>query len=871
MHVSDVFLEKVNKRCIFKLDNEPFSQEMLAQAFIKFVSDTSLMDVHNVSFAFHTGSPIFDAIAVIFAAISNLVLNTSDSDDIVLSLEKGDFVVYGEKKKARYVFAGLENHPDYPGIDYAILKQGKDTTWVPRKKWRYIEPYNGESRFTSSIGIRKTSGLRSVFFKTVLDYKDIDIPSVIDTSTVIVMPRDRADRIVRGLTIQFGNVEIPLLDLVTASFFTENNELNYGGNIAKADPILKFTGKISVAGQLIRGKDGNKTTGMIVMGNDIINRSYTELPEYFDRRSLKYLIICGQIDYADSVSLINSYEDGHLFVCTKDFLLSNSAKIIISNNLTRELSGQVDAIIEHRISQRTIASGYSWGQYREFKKALLIIRNADLSESEKNDFIIGACSLMKLFLTAIFPLNHLEKMISAGELDIVSPSVRLENVRSLAKRFPHYLKEKADLIVDVLDTSYLTLSDSSQKETVLRELLADNAGKKIAVIVPKAYYSSILHNIGLLNSTESASNVSVTTANRFDNSILYDLIIPVGYFPGSRFDVFSTKSAKEVIILLYDFESNLFKHRLKNAEKAEKQLDRRSSFQYVIESEYEDVLYDEDAKAEEIDEVERATKDLDQFVDQINAVIWTQSVGYYGGGSTSMSEVIAAAIFESGETALFTKMYKAYVFDDAAGEVKEVGVEDLAVGDSLVFKRYDSDTKDIVDDLLTRLLSDGRLDDDVKLAYLMSKRWKEALVDYLHANKLSPGEVSARMKQNGITVSEITIRTWLDENAHIVGPREIESIKQIGILVGDGDLIKNAEAYHTACKTIRRVRLMILKEIGKAIIAKLEGKKPEQATIMSDIFDRIDSLARILRIESIAPIKQAVPFNLTNRPIEVKE
>ena len=61
-------------------------------------------------------------------------------------------------------------------------------------------------------------------------------------------------------------------------------------------------------------------------------------------------------------------------------------------------------------------------------------------------------------------------------------------------------------------------------------------------------------------------------------------------------------------------------------------------------------------------------------------------------------------------------MYKAYVFDDAAGEVKEVGVEDIAVGDSLVFKRYDSDTKDIVDDLLTRLLSDGRLDDDVKLA-----------------------------------------------------------------------------------------------------------------------------------------------------------
>lgn len=871
MNISEIFLNKVNKKCVFLLDNEPFSQELLSQAFIQFIAETSFKDDHNVAFVFHTGSPVFDAAAIIFAAISNLVLNTTDTDDIVLSLENGDFVIYGGKKKSRYVYCGLATRPDVPGVDYVLLKQGKDLTWVPQKLWRNIEPYNGESRFTSSIGIRKASGLREEFFKTVLDYQDGDIPSVIDTSTVLVMPRERADRIVRGLSIRFADKEIPLLDLVTASFFTESNELNYGGNIAKAEPILKITGKMSVASRLIRGRDGNKTIGMMVMGSDIISKSSTELPEYFDRKSLRYLFVCTQMDFADSINLVNAYEDGHLFACTKDFLLSHSSLPIAKNGITTELSGQVDAIIDHQIDPIIIKSGFTWSQFRDFKKALLIIRQSEMSESEKNEFIIQSCSLIKLFLTAVFSVGHLEKLISEGKIDIVSPSRRIESVRALSKGFPPYLYEKAAQIIGFLESCYLNTYDSSEKEITLRRLLEENRGKKIAIIVPKAYYSSVLHETGILVAERDRNHVAVSTANRFDNSAIYDLIISIGDYPGTKFDLFSTKSSKKVVSILYDFEANMFKYRLMKAEKSEKQLDHRSHFKYIIESEHEDILYDDNASETEIAEVEKTTEELDQFVEQVNALLWMQSASYSGSGTTAPSEVVAIVSFESGETALLTKMYKAYVFDDAAGEVTEVSAEDLAIGDSVVFKRVDEETKDIVDDILARLISDGRLDDDIKLAYLMSKKWKENLQGYMRATGNTPKEISQKMKQNGVSVADMTIWTWLDENAHTVGPREVDSIRQIALLVGDTDMFDNATTYHGACSTIRHVRRMILKEIGNAIISRLEGRRPKEGTIMADIFDRIESLAVILRIESIAHVKQLVPFNLTNRPIVVKE
>ena len=89
------------------------------------------------------------------------------------------------------------------------------------------------------------------------------------------------------------------------------------------------------------------------------------------------------------------------------------------------------------------------------------------------------------------------------------------------------------------------------------------------------------------------------------------------------------------------------------------------------------------------------------------------------------------------------------------------------------------------------------------------------------------------------------------------------------MLVGDADISENAHKYHEACSVIRKVRREILKQIGEAIINKLCGKLPEEGTIASDVYERIDSIALLLRLESITFVEREVPLNFTNRPISL--
>jgi hypothetical protein len=231
--------------------------------------------------------------------------------------------------------------------------------------------------------------------------------------------------------------------------------------------------------------------------------------------------------------------------------------------------------------------------------------------------------------------------------------------------------------------------------------------------------------------------------------------------------------------------------------------------------------------------------------------------------------VIAAGIFDSGERIFFTKFYKAYVFDESDGIVNEVNVSDLKEGDSLIFTHNTDETRDIVDTVLTKLVDERRVGSEIIESYSKSKKWKQILQKYMQITGLSAGEIAKRMIRNGVNVQEATIRGWLDEDSHTVGPREVDSIKQIALLVGDEEMFDNAQNYFNACKTIRKIRRQILDWIGEAIIKKISGRTPKEGTLEAYIYDRIDSVAKILYLESIVFVERSVPMNLTNRPINL--
>lgn len=863
-------ITKIIENCELLLDGEVFSKELLMRSFAEFLSKTTEKAIHNVGYVLHTGSVCFDALALAYSAVTCLVYNDFKAEDVISSLNIGDSVVYGEKRKARYIFKGIITRIDNPGIKYIHLWNGKEWTDVPQSRWRLVVPYYGTSKTMDGRGIRAKSNMRGKLYSEVLGAGSNEIPSVLNVSTVIVMTQDRINFLVDKLTIRFGGNEAKLTDLVTVSYYTENDEYPVGGNAAKTEPIIKVTSKASVARKLLLSRDGNRHIGLIVFGNDIISKNFSELPELINRRSIQYVYLLMNMDYENALSLIHNAETSNVFFCSKDFLLDNSLPTVQHNQYTDELSLQVDAIISRDVKPHLLDGYFTWDEFRNLKKAIFYLKNSDFVSDEKGEFIITACSLMNIFLTSVFKITELEKCISDGNVDIRSIEERFRCLYNASSLMPATLKEKAEAIISDLETAYLYLMDISEKEDYLRQVLVENHDKKIAVVVPKLYYATVMRECGFFSLMDAENNLTVTTANRFDNTIVYDRIIIVGNFTGKRFDAFRCMASQKIETLLYTFESNLFKHRMRNARKTEMEL---NSMNTTISIEYDDPqeLYYDDADEEDVTEIAEMDSEIDNYMVHLNELATLHGLESYGSsqGSNPTTEVIAFGVFDNGEKIFFTRMYKAYVFDDSDGTVKEVSVPELNEGDSLVFTKNNDATRDIVDTILGRLVDERKVGDDIIESYHKSKRWKEALREYMIENDIPAKEIASSMIENGVYVQEVTIRGWLDEDSHTVGPRREDSIQQIALLVDDSEMFDNAKVYYDACATIRRIRRDILSQIGKSIIDSLSGREPIPGTITAEIHERIGSIVQILRLESITSTERSVPVNLINRPISI--
>ena len=327
---------EVFKKFEILFQGQTISKEKLLISFGQYLTQTFSKRDHNIGLIMHTGSVCFDAMLVTYAMIFNLISNKVETGDVVNSFSEGDIVLYGQNKKSRYFFGGFVDGSEIRaeiGKKYIKLTQGgTSVNYIPEKSWRNIEPYNGDSVRMDGRGIRKKSSLRDDFFVEVLGFTKENIPSVLDTSCVIVAPRDRVDYLVKNISLAFGKEKISLLELVTASYFTEEDEYRYGGNAGKNEPTLKFTAKVSAARQLLLSRRGNRHLGLIVLGEDSISRGYSELHELINRKSLQYVYLSSSIDSELAFALTSDIEETEVFACTKDFLLENSTTDIAEIN-----------------------------------------------------------------------------------------------------------------------------------------------------------------------------------------------------------------------------------------------------------------------------------------------------------------------------------------------------------------------------------------------------------------------------------------------------------------------------------------------------------------------------------------------------------
>lgn len=856
-------LNIILSKCVIEFEGCEVSKESLIQAFNNFLIQTYDKEKHNVGIVAHTGSIIFDVAAVIFAAISNLIANKTTPTDLVNSLNPGDLVTYNGGK-----FRFVNIFTDH-GNKYARFEQDDKTHYavsVPQHLWWKIVPYNGDATTLDGHGVKNNIvELKCDFYKSVLGYDEKDIPTIIDTSTVIVMHRDTVDRILNGTDIAFGDKKIDILDLVSASYYTDENVYHYRGNIGKNEPVLKFAGRVSAARSQILKRDGNKNIGLMIFGDSVLSSSQSELPELLDRRSLMYVYVFAGLSSNELPMIAEERENAVVFACTKDMLLSQKLDQVCRNTHTDRLYSQVNTIVDCCISPIRISGVISWEKYREFRDCISIVRKSDYSSDLKDDFIQISWSLMNIIKTALFPLRMIDELIAGGTITASSIQGRLDRLGQICDEFFGDLQTACRKIIDILSYGCRESENESEKGEALHRLLMEHCTQSVCLVVPKEWYGTIIRNSDMPKLIRPEGSLKIVNTSNFTDSDLYDVVIVAGDISGKHFDTFTCKSAPDIIPILCECEAKTYRTKERKANDTLNMYNRRTSKHMHVD--YVETSQEDDL--EELTFIEEETKKIELYIQQYEEQSIIRQANYTG---KTESDIEVAVVFENGEKAYLTPFYKAYVYDDATGEVTQKEVTKLTEGLSIVFTRTNDDTRDIVDEIIDALKKSGHFKQKQLSQIYKAARWKNVLKEYMDKSEEKASTIAEKLKSLGAPVEEPSILRWLDPFAHIIGPRSIESLKSIGILTQNADLRDNPDEVFNACKEVRSIRRDILTYIGKVIMDGLGNKRKDNASkIYNIVSDKVDNIATILRISRVVSMHgKKMPVNCVNRPLDVE-
>lgn len=858
------------KKCNIYFNECLISKESILEKYSYFFADAMDPQTRKVGFALHTGSICFDVVAVVAVAVGCLSYNLATNDDIIASLQPGDMVMY---KGQRYRWRGVEQM----GANLCLSleqdgtgKNGTSRCWVPYEKNKHlILPYYGDSKKTDGRGVRRKITNREDFLSFIYGLPDSDIPTQIDASVVIVAERGTFADICKSITIEYGDgMRVGLLDVVPASYYTGNGvEYRFGSNPTKAEPVLKVTGNLSTARELVLDKHGNKVVGIVVSGNIIPSDGSAELSDLLRRKTLRFAFVTSPLRSGIGDNFLELYDDASFFACTKEYLSATKCEVKNSNNYTEELFRQTATIIQNTIHPIKISGGFSRDEYSAIRNLLLRLKQFEWDVDLKDEFIVTAQGILNLLNTAVFSMAEMEQAVAAGIINqtVQSPKTRVDYLWSIAEKAGP-MQEVCMTVADAIEHQCDILTTGTPKAEALREIITQHNDSSVAIVVPKSYYADVLQ----FSRPElfALENVICVTANKFDPQTDYGAVIVVGEFGNRKFDVLNCVSSKDVYIFLYDCEEKVFTYRKRKHQEHEYEINERIGL--TPEKPIHVPETDENVELE----IQRFSS-LDEYIDNYKLFdIRKLAVGSgQASGAIPTSEVTHIGVFSSEDQIFFSKYYSAVVFDAAKGTVVEKNPSDLMPGDVMVFAKRDDYTKNIVDTVYDRLLTSGKLSSQSVDKFEKSKYWKEALREYKEKNGLTYRDIARKMQELGSSLQEVSIRQWLFEDSHIVGPRDEKTMRYVALLTQDPFLLENVSDYHEACRYVRHERREILKLIAKAINDKLMGFTPAEGSVLGVVYENVEKLSETRELESVSELDESVyiNINLVNRPITESE
>ncbi|MCR4644851.1 MAG: DrmE family protein [Oscillospiraceae bacterium] len=865
------------------LNDLQFSEEAIICKMREWIDNiTSTEETHSSGIILHTGSDCFDAVLLVFAVLSCIIHNDTTPEEIIKGLQKGDKVLYkGALCEVLKPAAEGSMHSMY-GMSIWLQngEGGKNRNEVPQSLWNQIQPYYGEAAASGRTEKGKSISENALhFYQSVLGMSKKEVPSVLNTSFVIVMPRERAEYLFRSTSILFAietrPSQIMLSDLVTATYYTENEEYQIGKNRSKNEAVIQFASDTETAGSLVRSRTENRKLGILICGQQAAARGKSDLENLMRRKKLAYSMLSLGIDTELSEWLVDTFcEKASFFNCTKEMLeqyYHPDDRTALNNDVAIRLNHQIERIIHNHVVQCRVDQFMDLETYYEVNKKIGWIANDEYQSDDKDQFVMYAFSVLKLLRSAVFTMQEMEEAIHAQNLRISTCRNRIVQLDCWGKKLPDKLKKWAMNVMETIHSVYARLEAASPKGEQLRSWLRDASDKKVAVIVPKKYYKEIMQQAGFFNLLQDPANLHVTTFLTFDNYQDYDLVIATcadagmvqaGRTSGGRlFNPMRCYRAEEVRILMYECENKVFMRKRRKVEMLEEKLNQYSSLPVTYERHEIPVVSEREEQA--LSEIESLESSTEAICAKWAARHMAGDLHFeHGSSGQETTEVIRLAMLDSGERVLFSKRYIAYVYSEEDNSVCEMPADQLTEGDTLIFTENNADIVDVILDKRVHSAANA----EALPIYVQSKRWKSRLQVKRKMMKWSVRELAEHLKQStNIPVEVQTIMNWLDESYHIVAPQNIECLRCIGKFCNDSALIEKTEEYFQACHTIRSMRRDILKEIGKTIRCLITNTVPEEL-LQDPLYIQLREQAQLAAIEAITAYQANVPVGQANHP-----
>ncbi|MFI3164101.1 MAG: DrmE family protein [Bacillota bacterium] len=859
-------LRKIVNECKIYYGREEVSHIAIMQCLEEFLSEfLGGLDEKKSAVVLHTGSTIYNCIVIFFSACLCGISDNISKDDLINTLVPGAKLLMG---KDRVEFLGIEDI-DFNGknMSYFVYKKGNsEERRVPIEFAPDFVIYEGEAKTLGSKGIRIKKNFKKEFMNFIRGESSDEISTIINKSIILVMDKQEFSNIFENLVIEFNNNKMKFNEYATAAYYTETTVTYYSGNPSKAMPMFMVTSRGALARKILI-ENRKKILGIIAIGEKYWKHN-TELSSIMKSTSIKFNIVCGRMKYENYMDWINV--DSQYFICTKSVLekyYKNRVIIAIDSKKIVDLYKEFDKYKYENI-ENIILNTKADSEYANFMRLFSNIRRELLDSDETNRYIMNVYSLIKLYTTAVFPLEKMYELIDNKTISAIRPLRRLEEIKLFNNEYYGKLRCMLDELYEELNKWHNELFKVNMKFDKLKELMFSSRVKSNVVVIAYSYYETILREICHVKLFEKIKFVTLKSALKYDN--IDDPIIVTTQYYDEQGDFYSNVVSRSVTMLAYSFEYAYYiKPVYLNYVKYLNEFDK---INWLKADNQVDHNMQDTIKNDVLDNIHGLNRIIGEI--EISSLLSEMHQYHFGDGVAQMSKVSYIASLDTGEKCFFTANYKAYKVVEMENDnmdheykIDVVDAKEISVGDCVIFKKI-SESKDLVLQLLELIISNNLVQDEIKESNRLVNEWKNAIKDYLNEKQITYKDFAERLNKIGCQRTHMAVRSWVDEGIHVVGPVEREIFISIGKAMEDNTFLSKIDQYYHATTIIRNYRKNILGYVGDYIKHK-KNTNMQNRKILDLIEQNMSRISNVVVIDLIQGIEEEIPSYLANKPINL--